>query len=119
MTAFQEPLERGWLRTVLNDVRAEVDTWPDQKRSSRSELANESTPEGNPPMPKKTPSRPAKKPQPDVITLLADVLAHTQAPRSMGMLGAANKSWDELRTVLNLFGYMSTEEIEQQLRLHL
>jgi hypothetical protein len=27
MTAFQEPLEKGWLRTVLNDVREEVNGW--------------------------------------------------------------------------------------------
>lgn len=45
MTAFQEPLERGWLRTVLNDVRAEVDSWSDEGKSSRPERANESTSE--------------------------------------------------------------------------
>jgi hypothetical protein len=27
MTAFQEPLEKGWLRTVLKDVREEVNGW--------------------------------------------------------------------------------------------
>jgi hypothetical protein len=27
MTAFQEPLERGLLRTALNDVREEINKW--------------------------------------------------------------------------------------------
>ena len=27
MTEFQEPLEKGWLRTVLNEVRQEVNRW--------------------------------------------------------------------------------------------
>ena len=27
MTAFQEPLEKGWLRTALREVREEVDGW--------------------------------------------------------------------------------------------
>ncbi len=44
MTAFQEPLERGWLRTVLNDVRAEVDGWSDERISLR-QRANEFVPE--------------------------------------------------------------------------
>jgi hypothetical protein len=26
-TAFTEPLEKGWLKTVFADVRAEVATW--------------------------------------------------------------------------------------------
>lgn len=41
MTAFQEPLEKGWLKTVLRDVRAEVDSWKKSSEhlgSSRHEM---------------------------------------------------------------------------------
>lgn len=41
MTAFQEPLEQGWLRTVLRDVRKEVNSWPDEHERSRLETADE------------------------------------------------------------------------------
>lgn len=41
MTAFQEPLEQGWLRTVLRDVREEVNSWSDEHERSRSETADE------------------------------------------------------------------------------
>jgi len=37
MTAFQEPLEKGWLRTVLNDVREEVKGWSTSSDSQRNE----------------------------------------------------------------------------------
>lgn len=34
MTRFQEPLEKGWLRTVLRDVREEADRWTVSQESS-------------------------------------------------------------------------------------
>ncbi len=44
MTAFQEPLEKGWLRTVLNEVRQEVNRWPTSTQANRpSETREDST----------------------------------------------------------------------------
>jgi hypothetical protein len=40
MTAFQQPLEKGWLRTALRDVREEVDGWTNRQRIQVEEAKN-------------------------------------------------------------------------------
>ncbi len=55
-------------------------------------------------------------PQLSVVRLIAEVLAGTQVPRSLGALGAATKPWDVLRNRLHVFGYLSSDEYEQVLR---
>lgn len=54
--------------------------------------------------------------QDEVIRLLAELLAGTQVPRSLGYLGMATHAWDQLRAKLNLFGWMTAEEVQMRLR---
>lgn len=41
-TEFQAPLEKGWLKTVLADVRKEVDGWDKHKREETTVIVHES-----------------------------------------------------------------------------
>ena len=50
-----------------------------------------------------------------LIPLLAEVLAHTQVQRSMGLLGAATVPWDTLRKELGLNGWVEPHEVERAL----
>ena len=53
-----------------------------------------------------------------IIYLLAELLAGTQVPRSLGatVLGAGTSPWDELRNELHLFGWLDAKAIEVRLR---
>ena len=53
-----------------------------------------------------------------LITLIAEVLSGTQVPISLGkhILGTATKPLYEIRDRLHLLGYLSTNEIEVELR---
>lgn len=53
------------------------------------------------------------------IRLIAEILAGSQVPLSMNVLGAAAAPMIELRDQLNLFGYPSVEDIEGRLQGYL
>ncbi len=52
----------------------------------------------------------------DMIRLIAELLAGTQVPRSMGVLGKGQEPWDEIRDRLKLCGYPTIEQHEIKLR---
>lgn len=54
----------------------------------------------------------------DIIRLIAEILRGLQAPRGLcpGLLGLAEKPFDELRDRLDLFGYPDVEKHEEKLR---
>lgn len=45
--------------------------------------------------------------------LVAELISGTAVPRSLGILGAAEKPWDELSDYLHLFGYADADEVER------
>ena len=57
--------------------------------------------------------------QKSIIRLLAEIMAGTQVPRSLGphMLGTATEPWDELRYRLRVDGWASADDIESALTL--
>lgn len=52
----------------------------------------------------------------DILQLLSEMLQGLQVPRSLNALGAATKPHDELRKRLEIFGWLSAEEIQAKLR---
>lgn len=60
-------------------------------------------------------SKPTK--EKDCIRLMAEILAGTQVPRSLGsILGEAIKPWDELRAKLGGVGWLAADDFEVGLR---
>ncbi len=52
---------------------------------------------------------------PKTIRLVAEILSGTNVPRSLGVLGVAEKPRDELIDQLHLFGYFDADEAEKAL----
>lgn len=54
----------------------------------------------------------------DIIRLFAELMADTQAPRSMGViaLGKGIESWDQIKDQLNMFGWRDADDYEKALR---
>lgn len=48
--------------------------------------------------------------------LIGEIMAGTQVPRSMGVLGTAEPAWDELRSRLGVFGWAAAEDYANALR---
>lgn len=52
---------------------------------------------------------------PELAKLLGELMAGLSVPGSIGVLGAADKPWRQLRERWHLFGYGDADEITQQI----